>query len=150
MKTILAAVCLSVSVLSVDAVSGFSPALGAEINERQRQKLNNLQHELSECAMFYSITAEGTKKSGSARGLENSKRSGQLSDQMIELAVMLGPVIGMNQKGIEARFRISFNGMMDEMDDNFVNYSILLEKHAVSCAQLMEDFPKRAEDATNK
>ena len=54
---------------------------------------------------------------------------------MIELAVMLGPVIGMNQKGIEARLRISFNGMTDEMGDNFVNYSILLEKHAVSCAQ---------------
>jgi hypothetical protein len=124
--------------------------LGAEINEKQRQALNNFQHELSECAMFYSVSEEGLKKNGSPSALETSKRSGQLKNQMIELAMMIGQVTGMNQKAMQARFQMSFKGMMDEMNDNFVNYSILLQKHAVPCAQLINDSSKRLADAMSQ
>ena len=126
---------------------GPMPVSGAEVTETQRSALNNLQHEVSECAMFYSISEEASDRNNSALAKNMSKHSRKLKDNFVEAAVTLAAAIGMVPDAVKARFRMSFNAMMDQMNDNFVNYSILLEKHAVSCAKLYDGFTNRYEGA---
>jgi len=138
------------TIILVGGLVGVTPVLGSGVNEKQRQTLNNLQHELSHCAMFYKISEQGMKKKGSAERLEVSKRSAQLSNQMMVLALTIGKTIGMNQKAFKARFQMSYDSMMDEMDNNFVNYSILLQKNLSKCTQLSKGFKKRIENVMNQ
>tara|TARA_R110002110_G_scaffold137735_1_gene323071 strand:- start:6086 stop:6538 length:453 start_codon:yes stop_codon:yes gene_type:complete len=119
----------------------------AEINEDQRKALNNLQHEIANCVMFYTISAAGLLKNGSPEALKSSKSASIYKDQMFETAVAVGSIIGMNEKAMTARFQMAFNQMMDEMDNNFVNYSILLQQHAKPCAELYVSMESRISEA---
>ncbi len=125
-------------------------ALAQDISEPQRKALNNLQHELSECAMFYNISEKGFKKNGSADALKSSQQSAHMKDTLFIMAYMIGRDIGMNEDAMSTRLKMSFNSMMDMMDDNFVNYSILLQKYAEPCASLYRNADARINEAMGR
>jgi hypothetical protein len=122
-------------------------AFAQDISEKQRQALNNLQHELSNCAMFYQISAEGNKRNGSANSAATSKQAHSLKEQSLAFAITIGNMTGMSLKGMKARLELSFDRQMNEMDNNFVNYSILLKQYVYTCADLLKNITDRAERA---
>lgn len=119
-------------------------AVADGLSETQVKRLNNLQSEISECAMFYSISEGGLQRNGSPEALKNAEEISVIMGQMVEVAATVGSSIGMNQEAMQARFELMFNDMMEKMENNFVNYSILLKQYGKTCATLHETMLEKA------
>ena len=125
-------------------IFGAANAFAQGLSEKQRQELNNLQHELSNCAMFYQISEEGIRRNGSANSAETGKLAASMKDRSLGYAVVIGNMIGMSQDSMKARLELSFDHQMNEMGNNFVNYSILLKQYVHTCVDLQKNTEERA------
>ncbi len=131
-------------ILALAMVVMASPGQAQEITEEQRQNLNNLQHEITFCAVFYNISEEGLRKMDTAEGLKLAQHTEILKNELTEFAATLGLFIGMNIEAMNARVEMAMDLMMDKMDNTYVNYSILLKEYAVQCADVYENSVTRA------
>jgi hypothetical protein len=90
---------------------------------------NNLAHELAECAAYYHL-------SGQMQGLTDAQKKAftDSSASLMQLSISLTSVkVGF------ARFELSMKTMTREMDNNWENYSIVLNKYAFPCKDLAEN-----------
>ena len=127
-----------------------SPGNAKELTEEQRQGLNNLQHEITFCAVFYSISEGGLRRMDTAEALAEAIKTEGLKNELGQAAAILGKLIGMNNEAMSARMTMAMDNMMGKMDGNFVNYSILLKEYAVNCANIYKNSVSMAEEIMNK
>jgi hypothetical protein len=111
------------------------PMGGAFAYELERA-VNNLAHELAECAGFYVIS----EKILHAQEPKLAERSQAAADSALEYSTTLT-----NEKLTRARAEMAIKSMMKEIDNDAMNYSILLNKYADNCGQAVSDPKKRME-----
>jgi hypothetical protein len=111
--------------------------------DKVRAATNNLGHELVVCTAFFYVTAIGMLNRGDDKGREMASRQRQIGDRLAEVAGDLGRIIGQKPEAIAARLEMALAGLRKEMDDNFVNYSILQLKYMQPCADLAANVTAR-------
>ena len=68
----------------------------------------------------------------------------------IERSVKVGRAARLSENALAARVDIAQQGMMSEIENNCINISVLLQKHAQQYKRLFEDGPKSYTDGIDK
>ena len=115
----------------------------AETKEEKRAKyvLLNMQKDYITCYSFYKIGAEYIRKSnGDTNIIEGVEKS---SDTSLKLAHETGEMMGMTNEEMSSKIKSEMKNQLNLIDNNFSNASILLEKYAQECKNLIEDKEQR-------
>ena len=121
----------------------FTNATHAEtkIEKRAKYVLLNMQQDYIACYSFYKIGSEYVKKSNGYKstidGIEKS------SDISLKLAHDTGEIMGMTKEKMSLKVESEINKQLNLIDNNFTNASVLLEKYAQNCKNLIENKKKR-------
>lgn len=115
--------------------------IGAAFAYEPERAVNNLAHELAECAGFYVISAKilETQKP------ELAERSRKAADSALDYSKALT-----SEKLTRARIEMAIRSMMKDIDNDAANYSILLNKYADQCGDAVSDPVKRMEHWNKK
>jgi hypothetical protein len=111
--------------------------------------LNNLGHELVVCIAFFYITAIGNLNRGDEAGQKMAKTAQSTGDYLFQVAGIIGEAIGQKPEALGARLEMAVADMRKQMADNFVNYSIPLQRHLEPCAELAKTAQQRVATALN-
>lgn len=98
--------------------------------------MNNLAHELAECAGFYVISAKVLEP----QKPDLAKRSNNAADSALKYSTALT-----SEKLTRARTEMAIKTMMKDIDNDASNFSILLNKYADQCGETVSDPVKRME-----
>jgi hypothetical protein len=115
----------------------------SETKEEKRAKyvLLNMQQDYIACYSFYKIGSEYVKKSnGDKSTIDGIEKSSDLS---LKLAHDTGELMGMTIEEMSLKLESEMNKQLNLIDNNFSNASILLEKCAQNCKNLIENKKKR-------
>jgi len=122
----------------------------AETKEELRAKyvLSNMQQDYITCYSFYKIGAEYIRKSkvelNIIEGVEKS------SDTSLKFAHETGELMGMTSEEMSSKVKNEMKKQLDQIDNDFNNASILLDKYALQCKNLIENKKKRISFWENK
>ena len=122
----------------------------AETKEELRAKyvLSNMQQDYITCYSFYKIGAEYIKKSnGELNIIEGVEKS---SDTSLKFAHETGELMGMTSEEMSSKVKNEMKKQLDQIDNDFNNASILLDKYALQCKNLIENKKKRISFWENK
>ena len=102
--------------------------------------MNNFAHELADCAAFYMLSSK-------APGLDESTSKKLLDGGLVfsELSAKFT-----NEKLALARFELAVESMGREMENNWSNFSILLNKYGYPCKDLLENPEAKLQHWLNK
>jgi len=115
----------------------------AEIKEEERAKyiLQNMQQDYITCYSFYKIGFEYVKKSNGDKsiidGIEKS------SDLSLKLAHEISEIMGMDNDEMSSKVKSEMKKQINIINNNFSNASLLLEKYAQTCKNLIENKKQR-------
>ena len=115
----------------------------SQTNEELRAEyvLSNMQQDYITCYSFYKIGAEYIRKSNGKqyiiKGVENS------SDTSLKLVHETGELMGMTLKEMSSKVKNEMKKQLDQIDNDFNNSSILLDKYASQCKNLIENKKQR-------
>ena len=115
----------------------------AETKEELRAKyvLSSMQKDYITCYSFYKIGAEYIRKSnGEQNILEGVEKS---ADTSLKLAYETGELMGMTSKEMSSKVKFVMKKQLDQIDNDFNNASILLDKYAAQCKNLVENKKQR-------
>lgn len=104
--------------------------------DKVKAAANNLSHELVNCTAFFYVTAIGMLNRGDDKGREMASGQRQTGDRLAEVASQIGQIIGQKPEAIAARLEMALTDLRKEMDDNFLNYSIIQQKYMQPCVDL--------------
>ena len=106
-------------------------------NEKQTYILNNLQEDFTTCYSYFKIAEEGISRGSNAdkKTIVGLKKSADIS---LESAYLVGEQLNMKTEAMTARVKMSFQKMQKEMGSDFINFSIILEKYAYYCKEVIE------------
>jgi hypothetical protein len=110
--------------------------IGAAFAYEPERAVNNLAHELAECAGFYVIS----EKILQAQEPKLAERMSEAADNALDYSKTLT-----SEKLTRARTEMAIKSMMKEIDNDAMNYSILLNKYADNCGEAVSDPMKRME-----
>ena len=134
-KARLYSMCRVLAVLFVSTLA--SPAYSAEgMSPIETLAFNNFHHEMVNCIAYYSIVTEGLRQRGDETTASQYR---QLIETLFGRVFAVGKKIGMKDDAVQARIRMASKQQIQEIDKNFVNISILLEKYAYQCKTVMEN-----------
>ena len=121
----------------------------AYANEKQTYILNNLQEDFTTCYSYFKIAEEGISRGSNVNKdtIAGLKRSADIS---LESAYLVGEQLNMKTEAMTARVKMSFQKMQKEMGSDFINFSIILEKYAYYCKEVIEKPEVRMEYWENK
>ena len=121
----------------------------AYANEKQTYVLNNLQEDFTTCYSYFKIAEEGIARGSNADKdiIAGLKRS---SDISLESAYLVGEQLNMKTEAMTARVKMSFQKMKKEIGSDFINFSIILEKYAYYCKEVIEKPEVRMQYWENK
>jgi hypothetical protein len=109
--------------------------------KKARFVLLNMQHDYISCYVFYKIGTEYVKTTGGdsniIEGIEKS------SDTSLKLAHDVGEIIGLTAEEMSKKTKNEMKNQLNLIDNDFNNASILLEKYAKNCKNLIEDKKQR-------
>jgi len=120
----------------------------AEVPEAAVRYANNFSHENLTCGVHHHLVSHCTSNRDPKDHLVETYR--QTSLEFIQRAVTVGKIIGTSNKALEAKMEIAKQGMMADIENNCINISVLLQKHAMQCKRLFEDGPKAYSDAMDR
>ncbi|MGA3800551.1 hypothetical protein ACPCYX_22705 [Pseudomonas fluorescens] len=109
---------------------------GAAFAYEPERAVNNLAHELAECAGFYVISEQILK----TQEPKLAERSQVAADNALEYSKALT-----SEKLTRARTEMAIKSMLKEIDNDGANFSILLNKYADQCGEAVSDPVKRME-----
>ena len=115
----------------------------AETKEELRAKyvLSNMQQDYITCYSFYKIGAEYIRKSkGKKSIIEGVEKS---SDTSLRFAHETGELMGMSTDEMSSKVELEMKNQLDLIDNDFNKASILLEKYALQCKNLIENKQQR-------
>ena len=118
-------------------------------NEKQTYVLNNLQEDFTTCYSYFKIVEEGIARGSNVDKdtIAGLKRSADIS---LESAYLVGEQLNMKTEAMTARVKMSFQKMQKEMGSDFINFSIILEKYAYYCKEVIEKPEVRMQYWENK
>ena len=114
----------------------------AETNVELRAKyvLSSMQQDYITCYSFYKIGAEYIRKSnGELNIIEGVEKS---SDTSLKFAHETGELMGMTSEEMSSKVKNEMKKQLDQIDNDFNNASILLDKYALQCKNLIENKKK--------
>jgi len=109
------------------------PALG--YTYETDRAITNYSHELAVCATFYSLSAEGVRRTGED---ELAKQLYSSADIAMRMSAKLS-----NRDVLEARMKMSMDEQLKLMKHDYSNMSILLAKYKDLCKFAVENPDKR-------
>ena len=120
------------SILFVIILGGSSSS-----NEKQTYILNNLQEDFTTCYSYYKIAGEGISR---GRELDQETIDGlnRSADIALQSAYLIGQQLNMKTEAMSARVEMAFQKMSDEMGSDFINFSVILNKYAYYCKDVIE------------
>ena len=98
------------------------------------QATANLASDLSECAAYYILISQGHES------LKNDPELNRAGEIAFNTAVELS-----NVKVTQARMELAGKDMLEEIDNNYSNSAILINKYGEFCKQLLENPDERIE-----
>ena len=121
----------------------------AYADEKQTYVLNNLQEDFTTCYSYYKIAGEGISR---GRELDQEAIDGlnRSADIALESAFLIGQQLNMKTEAMSARVKMSFQTMQEEMGSDFINFSIILDKYAYYCKEVIEKPEMRMQFWENK
>ena len=122
----------------------------AETKEEKRAKyvLLNMQQDYITCYAFYKIGAEYVRKlKGKSSIIDGIEKS---SDTSLRLVHETGEIIGMTSAEMSSLVKIEMQNQLDLIGNDFNNASVLLEKYAQTCKNLIENKKERISFWENK
>ena len=122
----------------------------AQTKEEKRAKyvLLNMQQDYITCYAFYKIGAEYVRKTkGEPSIIEGIEKS---SDTSLKLAHETGEIIGMASDKMSSKVKNEIQIQLDLIDNDLNNASVLLEKYAQTCKNLIENKKERISFWENK
>ena len=143
MKKLLLILTFSLLIFSTVLVDSAEESILVETKEEKRAKyvLINMQQDYIACYSFYKIGSEYVRNSNGdekvINGIENS------SDISLKLAYETGEIIGMSSDEMSLKVKSEMKKQLNLIDNNFSNSSILLEKYAQTCKNLIENKKQR-------
>ena len=122
---------------------------GASADEKQTYVLNNLQEDFTTCYSYYKIAGEGISR---GRELDQEAIDGlnRSADIALESAYLIGQQLNMKTEAMSARVEMAFQKMSDEMGSDFINFSVILNKYAYYCKDVIEKPEQRIKYWENK
>ena len=132
-RTLLVAVAMMFFVI-------IDPLRSEEMDEKTRMAMTNFLYELSECTVYFMIIGEGEGNSGSTIINKNYKKLGK---EMGLATLGIAKSIGMKQEALMTIMQRYSKEMGNQIDNDGINISILVEKHGVFCKDLVENPKKR-------
>ena len=103
--------------------------------------LFNMQQDYITCYSFYKIGAEYVRQSnGDSNVIKGIEKS---SDSSLKLAYETGEIMGMTIDKMSSKVVSEIKNQLNLIDNNFNNASILLEKYAQTCKNLIGNKKQR-------
>ena len=125
--------------LWVTIMSGSASAQDG-ISDRERQALNNTQHELTTCWAYYMLVRQcvlnRAKPSEDARLIQNLNTS---ADRLLEHAHSIGTAIGMTLDAMSSRGHNELMTMKTLVNNDCINISSPLRRYGLRCKQVVEN-----------
>ena len=100
-----------------------------------------MQQDYITCYAFYKIGAEYVRKSkGKPSIIEGIEKS---SDTSLKLVHETGEIMGITSAEMSSKVKTEMQNQLDLIDNDFNNASVLLEKYAQTCKNLIENKKER-------
>ena len=115
----------------------------AETTEEKRAAyvLSSMQQDYIRCYVFYKIGAEYIRKTeGDEKIVEGVEKS---SDTSLKFAYETGELMNMKTEQMSSKVELEMEAQLDLIDNDFNKASILLEKYAKQCKNLIENKKQR-------
>lgn len=118
-------------------------------DEKQTYVLNNLQEDFTTCYSYYKIAGEGISR---GRDLDQETIDGlnRSAEIALESAYLIGQQLNMKTEAMSSRVKIAFQRIQDEMGSDFINFSVILDKYAYYCKDVIEKPEQRIQYWENK
>lgn len=118
----------------------FFPAVNlyAQSDEQKIRAINNFQHEVTNCAGYYSIF-HNCLDPEEPEHLKVIKRLEPLIDGLVSNMLKFGLGIGMTEDAIKSRLILSQDAMKKIYRDSCVNLSSLTIRYGNRCRQMTDD-----------
>ena len=115
----------------------------ADTNEELRAKyvLSSMQQDYITCYSFYKIGAEYIRKSNGEQNIIDGVEKS--SDTSLKFAHETGELMGMTSKEMSSKVKSEMKKQLDQINNDFNNASILLDKYAIQCKNLIENKKQR-------
>ena len=124
--------------LFLNSSNAFSDAINDYI-------FTNLQQDYTNCYCYYKISEEGVKRSKTSLKDDEVEKLAEAAERSLMGAFKVGEALNMKQEAMTARVKISLESMKEEVDEDYVNISILIDKYGYLCRDLIND-PKSRVD----
>ena len=108
-------------------------------NEISKEISNNVSEEYVTCAAYYSIAAEALRRSGELETAAKMAESRNSALQYALIAAKEGRTQEMAEKVTLARLDLNMKSMTNEIDNDIGNISILMNRYADRCKEIMEN-----------
>ena len=125
-------------VLFLNSSNAFSDAINDYI-------FTNLQEDYTNCYCYYKISEEGVKRTKTSLKDEAVKKLAEAAERSLMGAFEVGEALNMKLEAMTARVKLSLESMKKEVDEDYVNISILIDKYGYMCRDLIND-PKSRVD----
>jgi hypothetical protein len=97
--------------------------------------LSNVQQDYTDCAVYYTLSKEALERGG--RSTEETEVERAI-EQTEVLLISIGEMARISERTVLARWRVSFNSMMQRVDNSYTNFSILIDEHSDTCKTVVE------------
>jgi hypothetical protein len=108
----------------------------AQTPEQARLVLNNVQHEMIECAAYYTIMQTCI---GKERDPALYETTAKIVTKLHEQAFDIGRRIGLTRDATLSRVKMSMESQMGLMNKDCINTSSLLSRYAARCKVVFEN-----------
>ena len=118
-------------------------------DEKKTYVLNNLQEDFTTCYSYFKIAEEGFSrgKNVDEKTIAGLRRSSEIS---LQSAYLVGEELNMKIEAMKARVKMSFEKMQKEIGSDFINFSVILDKYAYYCKEVIEKPEERMTYWENK
>ncbi len=131
------------TVVALTCVVAIGSARTAEkLNPVETLAFNNFHHEMVYCLSYYTIVIQMLKNRDEEKEAAKYKK---VVDALTDRIIAVGSLLGMKDEAAFARMRMAAREHMQDIDNNFINASILLEKYAEPCKTVVENSDSRIE-----
>ena len=114
----------------------------AETKEELMAKyiLTSMQQDYITCYSFYKIGAEAVKQSEKKKTFDGIEKS---ADIALKFAFEMGELLYMKAKIMKEKVKDEIKKQLNEVNNDYKNTHILLERHALTCKNLIENKKQR-------
>lgn len=110
-----------------------------------RRATNEASFEMVECAAYFMVISNGLRQTPGEKFQATADRYEKLSGEAMSYGLHMANLIDQKQETVVARLEMATKQMIEEMGNDYVNVSILMNKYGDTCTIAMEDPASRLE-----